>query len=170
MFQYLFAIKKSGRQVPGEMGTGPVPFAVLVGADVAPGSSGLPVVEPAAMFSALDYFKFEAWLVVCPALEPWCRICAGCDDRGAVPDPGRPWPLVPVRRPHPRSALASAARSVTSRTGPCGAGGGHKARREGADGQCGRPAASQLMRPRSALPLSPTAQWSHGYLYSTAPS
>lgn len=61
-----------------------------------PGQQGSLLSSLMPMFSASGYFKFEAWLVVCPALKPWCRICAGCDDRGAVPDPGWPWPLVPV--------------------------------------------------------------------------
>lgn len=90
-----------------------------------PGQQGSPLVKPGAMFSASGYFKFEAWPGVCPTLEPRCRIRAGCTEQGAVPVPGRPWPLVPVRWPHPRSALAPAAGSVMSRTGPCGAGGGH---------------------------------------------
>lgn len=85
MFQYLPAIKKSGRQVPEDMKTGSVP--VPVGADVAPRLEGYLLANPGAMFSALCDFKLEAWLGVCPMLKPGFVLAA----------PMQTWPLDPVR-------------------------------------------------------------------------
>lgn len=119
MFQRLFAIKKSGRQVPGEMGTGHVPIHVPTGANVAPSSTGLPLVKPRAVFSAWGYFRFEAWPGVCPRLQPQGRICAsctqGCSARTGAAVAPRPHAMAPsLLRP------CSHAGSVMSRAGPCG--------------------------------------------------